>query len=137
MEQNEVFIMRDRGSVVIVEEHKVALIQRIKDGSVYYVFPGGGIEIGETPEEAAKREAFEELGVEVKIKECISKVNFNGIQYYFLSEIISGTLGTGQGEEYKDMDVKTHMPIWMDINKLLSLEVIPKEVAFKVQGLFK
>lgn len=32
--------MRDRGSVVIVEGRKVALIQRIRDGSVYYVFPG-------------------------------------------------------------------------------------------------
>lgn len=55
--------MRNRGSVVIVENDKVGLIQRIRDSSVYYVFPGGGIENGETPEEGAKREAFEELVV--------------------------------------------------------------------------
>lgn len=59
--------MRDRGSLIIIENGKVALIRRIRDGSVYYVFPGGGIVKGETPKEGAKREAFEELGVEVRI----------------------------------------------------------------------
>lgn len=75
--------MRDRSSVVIIENQKVVLIQRIRDGSIYYVFPGGGIENGETPEAGAKREALEELGVEVKVKECISEVEFNGTQYFF------------------------------------------------------
>jgi 8-oxo-dGTP diphosphatase len=34
-------------------------MQRIRDRTTYYVFPGGGINQGETPEEGAKREAFE------------------------------------------------------------------------------
>ncbi|WP_405097126.1 NUDIX domain-containing protein [Oceanobacillus sp. FSL H7-0719] len=131
--------MRDRGSAVIIEGCKVALIQRIVDGSVYYVFPGGGIENGETPEEATRREAFEELGVEVKVKERIATVYFNGTQYYFLSEIINGTFGTGNGEEYTDKERYdgTHLPIWADINSLSSMDIIPKEVAFEVQSRFK
>ncbi|WP_331460476.1 NUDIX hydrolase [Gracilibacillus suaedae] len=40
--------MRNRGSVVIIENKKVGLIKRIRDGSVYYVFPGGGIENGKS-----------------------------------------------------------------------------------------
>ncbi|MGA3603086.1 NUDIX hydrolase [Lysinibacillus agricola] len=131
--------MRNRGSVVIVENDKVGLIQRIRDGSVYYVFPGGGIENGETPEEGAKREAFEELGVEVKVNECIAKVEYNGTQYFFLSEIINGIFGTGQGEEYTDneRDRGTYLPMWVDIKRLSSIDVKPKEVAIKVQSLFK
>ena len=97
-------LMRNRGSVVIVENDKVGLILRIRDGIVYYVFPGGGIEKGETPEEASKREAFEELGVEVKVNECLAKIEDNGTQYFFLSEIIKGTFETGQGEEYTDKE---------------------------------
>lgn len=50
--------MRNRGSVVIAENGKVILIKRVRNESVYYVFPGGGIEEGETPEQAAKREAL-------------------------------------------------------------------------------
>ncbi|GAA0359078.1 NUDIX domain-containing protein [Alkalibacterium iburiense] len=129
--------MRDRSSVVIIENQKVVLIQRLRDGSIYYVFPGGGIENGETPEAGAKREALEELGVEVKVKECISEVEFNGTQYFFLSEIISGTLGTGQGEEYtdKNRDRGTYLPMWVDIESLSSIDVRPNEVALKVQSL--
>lgn len=131
--------MRDRGSVVLIENKKVGLIQRIRDGFVYYVFPGGGIENGETPKEGTKREAFEELGVEVKVNECIAKVEFNGTQYFFLSEIINGTFGTGQGEEYIDekRNKGTYLPMWVDIDRLSSIDVKPKEVALKVQSFFK
>ena len=131
--------MRDRGSVVIIENDKVGLIKRIRDGSVYYVFPGGGIEKGETPEEAAKREAFEELGVEVKVNECLAKIEYNGTQYFFLSEIINGTFGTGQGEEYTDKGRARgiYLPIWKDVNMLSSFNVKPREVALKVQSFFK
>ena len=130
--------MRDRGSVVIEVNGKVLLIRRIRDGSTYYVFPGGGIESGETPEEAAKREALEELGVEVNVNDCIAKINFNGVQYYFSADIITGNVGTGQGEEFTDgkRDRGTYLPMWIDINKFSTLDVRPKEIASKVESLF-
>lgn len=127
--------MRNRGSVILVENEKVALIQRTRDGIVYYVFPGGGIENGETPEEGAKREAFEELGVEVKVHECIKKVDFNGKQYFFRAEIIGGIFGTGQGEEFHDKARGTYLPMWVEIKRLSSFDVRPKVVAEKIQSL--
>lgn len=131
--------MRDRSAVVIIENNKVALIKRSMENSVYYVFPGGGIEIGETPEDGATREAYEELGVKVELKGCIAKIAYNGMQYFFLAEIIGGTFGTGKGVEYTDTirNTATHSPVWMDIKKLTAIEVIPKEVALKIEILFK
>jgi 8-oxo-dGTP diphosphatase len=130
--------LRDRASVVIVENNRVGLIKRIREGNIYYVFPGGGIENGETPIGGAKREAWEELGVEVTVKDCIAKVEYNGTQYFFLSEIIDGEFGTGQGEEYTDenRDRGTYLPMWVDLDKLSSIDVKPKEVALKVQRIF-
>ncbi|MCM3721165.1 NUDIX domain-containing protein [Solibacillus isronensis] len=95
------------------------------------------MENGETPEEGAKREAFEELGVEVKLNECIAKIEYNGTQYFFLTEIINGTFGTGQGEEYKDKERARgiYLPTWVDINMLSYIDVKLREVAFKVQSL--
>lgn len=132
-------VLRDRASVIIVENNRVGLIKRIREGNVYYVFPGGGIENGETPEDGAKREALEELGVEVKVDDCIAKVEFNGTQYFFLSEIIDGEFGTGQGEEYIDefRDRGKYLPMWVDLAKLSSIDVKPKEVALKVITLFR
>lgn len=92
--------MRDRGSCTLFRDRKIALIKRIRDGDVYYVFPGGGIEKGETPEQTTKREAFEEMGVKINVKDFFHKVN--GTQYFFIAELIEEHIGTDQEEEFTD-----------------------------------
>jgi len=60
--------MRTRSGIVLVEDGKVALIERYRNGTHYYVFPGGGVDEGETPEGAAVREMEEETGLRVAVK---------------------------------------------------------------------
>ncbi|KQL35098.1 MULTISPECIES: NUDIX domain-containing protein [Bacillaceae] len=122
--------MRNRGATVIIENDRVALIKRTKPHITYYVFPGGGIESGETPEEAAIRETFEELGVHVQIKRPLKVLEQNGRQYYYLADIIGGTFGAGTGEEYTQTSVQrgTYEPIWVNIEDLPTLDVRPKEI---------
>jgi len=126
--------MRNRSAVIIIENEKVLLIQRNKDNSIYYVFPGGGIENGETPKEAAKREALEELGVEVNVKDYLMEVNWNGTQYFYVAEIISGTIGTGTAEEFNDPTRGTYTPMWIDIKSLTVINILPKEVVKVIQN---
>ena len=128
--------MRKRGSSVVIENNKVALIKRVRDGREYYVFPGGGIENKETPEQAAIRETFEELGIIIKIIELLGTINYNGTQYYFLSETISGNFGSGKGEEFTNMSANrgTYEPVWIELNKLGTLDVRPMEI---VKELYK
>ncbi|WP_370529779.1 NUDIX domain-containing protein [Alkalihalobacillus sp. AL-G] len=47
--------MRERSSVILIKQKKVALIKREWNEEVYYVVPGGGIEQGESPEQTAIR----------------------------------------------------------------------------------
>ena len=129
--------MRIRSSVVIVEKGQVVLIRRVWNGSTYFVFPGGGVEKGESLEKAAIREAMEELGVKVKVKDCIYRLEYeDNPQYFFLSEITSGTLGTGRGEEYRGGIRGSYKPVWINIQALSSMDVRPVEVALEIQSLF-
>jgi len=128
--------MRDRGSVILIENNKVALIKRTREDAVYYVFPGGGIEEGETPEMGAVREAFEELGVRVQLNELLATFYYNGAQYFFLADIIEGTFGTGEGEEFQDEHRGSYLPMWVDVEDLPNLNVKPEETSLKLQARF-
>lgn len=49
---------------IVVKDNNILLIKRKKtEGMLFWAFPGGKIESGETPENAAVREIFEETGV--------------------------------------------------------------------------
>jgi 8-oxo-dGTP pyrophosphatase MutT (NUDIX family) len=117
--------MRTRAGIVLIQEDKVALIERHRAGLDYFVFPGGGVDEGETAEQAAIREAKEELGVEVAIRQKVAEIQLsqNSRQVYFLVEQIGGEFGTGAGEEYTDADPNdpgegVYIPVWMPINEL-------------------
>ena len=128
--------MRIRAGIVLIQDGKVALIERHRAGLDYFVFPGGGVDEGESPEQAAVREAMEELGVEVAIRQKISEIQFGqkSRQVYFLAEQIGGEFGTGAGEEYTDADPNDpeegiYVPVWMPIEELpLHANIYPVQV---------
>ena len=54
----------------IVRDHYLLLIKERENatGRVFWFFPGGGMEEGETAEECVRREMKEETGLDVKVK---------------------------------------------------------------------
>jgi mutator protein MutT len=129
--------MRIRAGIILIQGEKVALIERHRAGLDYFVFPGGGVDEGETPEQAAIREAMEELGIEVAIKQRIAEIQFGqkSRQIYFLVEQTGGEFGTGIGEEFTDADPDSpeegvYTPIWMPIYELSVHEnIYPADVS--------
>jgi 8-oxo-dGTP diphosphatase len=125
--------VRVRAAVIIMENGRVALIERVRDGHTYFKFPGGRVESGESPQQAAVREAHEELGVGVELGDLVSVAYRDGReQRYYLASILGGTFGTGRGTEMitSGMTAKgTYRPVWVDLTSLTELDVRPRALA--------
>ena len=130
--------MRKRGAGIVIKDNKIALIKRVKSYDIYYVFPGGGIEDLETPEEATIREVKEELGLEVQVNNLVYHDKKIG-HYYFDCNVTGGVIGTGTGDEYK-MDNGNrgiYEPLWVSLGAILSIDLRPKKVARLVYSKYR
>jgi 8-oxo-dGTP diphosphatase len=120
--------MSYRAAIVLLQGDKIALIERQRAGSHYFTFPGGHVEASETPEQAAVREAKEELGLDVSIRQLLAEIWWHARpQYYYLVEGIGGNFGTGTGEELQHIlpERGSYQPVWMPVEGLLELPVHP------------
>jgi 8-oxo-dGTP diphosphatase len=121
--------VKARAAVVLIQNDRIALIERMRYGKHYFTYPGGKVKIDESPKEAASREAWEELGLVLKIGVLVAEIWYKGTpQYYFLAESIQGEFGLGIGAEMSsssDSEKGSYLPIWLEINKLLDEPVLP------------
>ena len=125
--------LKPRAAVIVLKEDKIALLERNRHGTRYFVFPGGGIDKGETPEQAAAREAMEELGLQVTIGRLVAEVSYQDMpQYFFLAEATGGEFGSGHGKEMSsaaESNQGSYRPCWLPFADLLRLPVLPTIVA--------
>jgi ADP-ribose pyrophosphatase YjhB (NUDIX family) len=124
-------IKRTRVVGIIIRDGRILLIHRFKDGDEYYVFPGGGVEEGESNEAALMREMREELSIEAEGSSKLFEIKNEGRKEIYYT--IMGFTGTPQigGPERKRMDESNQYRIlWLpltDIGKIRDLR--PQEAA--------
>ncbi|MDO4305614.1 MAG: (deoxy)nucleoside triphosphate pyrophosphohydrolase [Eubacteriales bacterium] len=86
-------------------------------------FPGGKIEIGETPEQALVREIKEELNSDIKVGELIDTIEYDYPTFHlsmecFWAEVISGNL-----EPLEALDAR-----WFTKGNLDSVNWLPADI---------
>lgn len=85
-------------------------------------FPGGKIEVGETPQEALRREIIEELDTEIRVGELIDTIEYDYPDFHlsmecFWCEIVNGKLKLKEHEAAK----------WLTREELHSVEWLPAD----------
>ena len=121
---------RDRAGVIVIVDGRLALVDRVRPGSApYSVVPGGGVEAGETFEDAAVREAREELGLDVVLRSSTPAFTMrraDGDHHYFVADVLGGSFGPGGGPEWDpDRGRGTYTPVLVTPEEAVARELAP------------
>ena len=127
--------MQKRVRAIIFLDGKLVTLKRVKKDETYWVFPGGGVEDGESLEEALKREIMEELSLEIEVQDLVFEYHFktdhqDDDEFFYNCRITGGKLGKGSGPEYQpDSHYHgTHEIALLSIQKIKELDLRPKEM---------
>ncbi len=116
------------GVVVVRDDGRLLLARRSNPPAQgFWSLPGGGLELGESIHDAARREVLEECGVECVPRDvfhAVDRIFYDGegrVQYhYVIIEVLAGWL-SGEGEPASDAsDVG-----WFTLDELPGLQLTP------------
>jgi 8-oxo-dGTP diphosphatase len=91
-------------AVLIKKGSKFLLIkEELEDKKETWIIPGGGVDFGESLEQAAIREIKEELGLDIKITKFIKfhesvfpDFNYHSVIFFFLAKSLSDKIKIGE-----------------------------------------
>jgi 8-oxo-dGTP diphosphatase len=95
--------------VVVIRDGRMLMVKRAKEPNKgKWSIPGGGVELGETINEAARREVLEECSIEVEIERVLDAVDNiirdekGRVKYHFVIIDMLGRYVSGEAEAQSD-----------------------------------
>ncbi len=112
-------------AAIIVRDGKIFATQRgYGDFKDWWEFPGGKMELSESPEDALKREIREELDAEISISELLETVewdypDFHLTMHCYICSLVSESLQLKEHEAAK----------WLGMEELDSVRWLPADIS--------
>lgn len=113
---------------IIINNDKMLVMLRVKQGSRYFTLIGGGVKEGETLDQALIREVKEETGLDVIQHELVFKeenVQPYANQFIYLCQLDTyDNVALGEFSEEAILNkygMNTHQPMWVNISSFKSL----------------
>ncbi|MBF4767472.1 GNAT family N-acetyltransferase [Nocardioides agariphilus] len=126
---------RPRAVAVVERDGKVLVIRRHLDGRDYAVLPGGGIEDGETPAEAAVRELREECTLDGEVVQLLMEADHGDRQaFYYRVTGVEGEPVLGGEEAAVQDETNQHHPMWASPKDLELMGLLPEGLVDLVVG---
>ncbi len=128
--------VRIRVAGILIRGNRLLLIAHKKDGDVYWLLPGGGVDYGESLHEALTREFAEELNISVDVKDVAlisDSIDPSGdrhvVNICFICTYVSGDFILGEEHRLHDFrffekdelaDVQIFPPINSDLVDIMN-----------------
>lgn len=133
-----------RSAGIVINGDTILLMHRIKNGKEYWVFPGGTVEDGETPQEAVVREVLEETSIVVTSNDepffvLTEHEPIEKKHYFFLCQYTDGIpqLQENSPEKAKmDSGEQVYDPVWVPLASIQELTLYPFSVRDLVTSKF-
>jgi 8-oxo-dGTP diphosphatase len=127
--------MKDVTAAIILKDSKVLIARRAQgeNHAGSWEFPGGKVELAETPEQCLKRELLEEFGIDVLINDFVAESVYEypmgSIRLLaYMVDILNGEIRLSVHDDYH----------WVALENLLEYNLLPADVpiAMKLKEVF-
>ncbi len=122
--------MRKAVRAVVVKDDALLVMHRNKFGEEYYTLIGGGIDVGETPEQALMREVHEETSLSLSNSRLVYVEKAGdpyGDQFIYLCNYASGAVALpAESTEARihALGANLYEPVWLPIKKLADVSFV-------------
>ncbi len=121
---------KDRAVAVCLDQGRVLVMRRHKDGRDYTVLPGGGVEEGEDPSAAVLRELEEETGLHGRgaPRHLATLDHPDRRAHYFLVDVVPAPMKVAGPEAATQSAENSYTPCWLPLSQLDREPLMPQRL---------